>query len=219
MTAAQPLTWPSSRILAGWWSHLDRFRPRGLWLGQLLLHRVEAPVVVVRPPSLDPLGRFLLEALAAAAGSSAVQLSHRLHLDAQLIGRLLTELEAAGLAHDGGAWSPTEAGRAVLAGHNEHVVCERRTFYFAEGSPSHPGTRFLPLDRPPTSAWNETVDWRFDVGLLRACAGQSAEWKERHGFPADVRPGLRTGGDLAAGHRRSGRATPGAVRAERRAGG
>lgn len=187
MTAAQPPTWPSSRVLAGWWPHLDRFHPRGLWLGQLLLHRVEAPVVVSRPLSLDRLSRFLLEALVAPAGMSAAQLALCLRLDAQFVGRLLAEVEAAGLAHNGGAWSLTEAGRAVLAGRHEHVVSERRTFYFAEGPPSHPGTRFLPLDRPPTSSWNETVDWRFDVSLLRDCAGQPAEWKARHGFPADVR--------------------------------
>jgi hypothetical protein len=31
------------------------------------------------------------------------------------------------------------------------------------------------------------ADWPFDVGLLRACVEQPAEWKQRHGFPAEVR--------------------------------
>ena len=188
MTAPSPLTWPTSRVLAGWWSHLDRFRPRCLWLYHLLLHRIEAPVS--GSGSGDRLARFLLEAL-ASAGTAAAALARRLHLDAQILGRLLGELEVAGLVirppSGEGDWAVSATGRAVLAGGREaNVPGGRRTFYFAEGPGTHPGTRFLPLDRPPAFPRPETEGWQFDVGLLRACAQESAAWKGRHGFPADV---------------------------------
>jgi hypothetical protein len=188
MTAAQPPTWPPGRTLAGWWPHLGRFCPRALWLSHLYLHRIEAPVGVCRPPPLDGVTRLLLEALARAGDNmSPGRLLGVLRLDAQLLGRLLAELSAAGLARSNDAWSVTEAGRQALAGRYEPVVRERRTFYFAEGPPAHRGVRFLPLDRPPTSPSPQGADWHFDAGLLRACVEQSAEWKQRHGFPAEVR--------------------------------
>ena len=191
MTAAQPPTWPTGRTLAGWWPHLDRFRPRCLWLSRLLLHRIEAPVGVRRPVPLNGLTRLVLEALAghssANHGSGSVaRLLATLHLDAQILGRLLAELSTAGLARSNDVWTVTEAGRQALAGRYEPVVRERRTFYFAEGSPAHPGLRFLPLERPPAAPCPSTPDWHFDVGLLRACAEQPVEWKQRHGFPIDV---------------------------------
>lgn len=180
MTAAQPPTWPTGRTLAGWWPHLDRFRPRCLWLSHLLLHHIEAPVGVCRPPALDAVARLTLEALAGGRPLGA------LHLDPQILGRLLAELSAAGLVRSNDAWTATEAGRQALAGRHELVTRERRTFYFAEGTPAHPGLRFLPLDQPPAAASPGAIDRHFDVGLLRACAEQPAEWKQRHGFPGDV---------------------------------
>jgi hypothetical protein len=188
MTAAQAPTWPTGRTLAGWWPHLNRLRPRCLWLAHLYLHRIEAPVGVCRPPALDSVARLLLEALARAGDNVPLgRLLGVLHLDVQILGRLLAELSAAGLARSNDAWSVTETGRQALAGRHEPVVRERRTFYFAEGPPTQRGLRFLPLDRPPTSPAPQTADWHFDAGLLRACVEQSAEWKQRHGFPTEVR--------------------------------
>lgn len=189
MTGPQSPTWPSSRVLAAWWPQLDRLHPRGLWLYHLLLHRVEAAVVVARPPPQERLDRLLLEALAARPGpASAALLAADLHLDAQVLRRLLAGLESAGLARSSAAgWEPTAAGREAAAGRRGAATLhERRAFYFAEGPASHPGARFLPLDRPPTSPFSEGGDWSFDPAMLAACAARPAEWKERHGFPAEV---------------------------------
>src|SRR3954462_6286099 len=116
MTAAPPPTWPNSRVLAGWWPTLERFQPRSLWLCHLLLHRVEAPVAVARPGPHSQLERLLLEAL--AAGAAEPGLAPRLHLDAQVLRRLLAELESACLAHPdkAGAWSLSDEGKKALAG-------------------------------------------------------------------------------------------------------
>src|SRR5262249_39792577 len=97
MTGAPPPSWPTSRVLARWRPHLERFRPRSLWLSHLLLHRVEAPVAS-RPAGHGRLTGVLLGALAAAPEAPLGRLAGSLHLDPQLLGRLLAELEAAGLA-------------------------------------------------------------------------------------------------------------------------
>src|SRR5262245_26833420 len=188
MTAAHPPTWPNSRVLAGWWPTLERFQPRSLWLCHLLLHRVEAPVAVARPGPPSQLEHLLLEAV--ADGAAEHELARRLHLDAQLLRRLLTELESACLAHPdaAGAWSLSGEGKQALAGERPpQTQHERRTFWFAEGPPSHPGTRFLPLDPPPTTPLPNATDWHFDAETLRACVRQPAAWKQAHGFPEDVR--------------------------------
>src|SRR5262249_34529933 len=148
MSAAASLTWPGSRILAGWWPLLGRWQPRSLWLHLFLLHRVEALVSVSRRPPLDHLNRLLLEAIAAPTQG----LTLRLGLEPALVDRLLTELESVGLArHDGSRWHLTEAGSESLSRRGD--VCtlqERRIFYFAEGNSHHPGARFIPLDNPST---------------------------------------------------------------------
>src|SRR2546425_9256402 len=105
MTAAPPSTWPSSRVLAGWWPHLDRLRPRSLWLYHLLLHRVEAPVAVAPPAAQERLAHLILDLLAALAPSpgptTTTRLAARLHLDPQLLWRLLDDLEKTGLTQSG----------------------------------------------------------------------------------------------------------------------
>src|SRR5436309_2687377 len=105
MTAAHPPTWPSSRVLAGWWPQLDRFRPRSLWLSHLLLPRVEAPVAVARPAAQERLDRLLLEALSGPlllpGEATAAGLAALLRLDAQVLRRLLAGLERAGLVQAG----------------------------------------------------------------------------------------------------------------------
>src|SRR5438270_11168066 len=100
MTAAPSPTWPSSRVLAGWWPQLDRLRPRSLWLYHLLLHRLEAPVAVAPPAAQDRLTRLLLDLLASSSSASSAtttRLAARLHLDPPVLGRLLVGLEEAGL--------------------------------------------------------------------------------------------------------------------------
>src|SRR5437588_10533730 len=99
MTAVPPPTWPSSRVLAGWWSHLDRLRPRSLWLYHLLLHRLEAPVAVAPPAAQDRLTRLLLDLLASSSSASpatTTRLAARPHLHPQVLGRLRVAPENAG---------------------------------------------------------------------------------------------------------------------------
>src|SRR5262245_52314235 len=45
MTVSSP-SLPSSRELADLWPHFHPWQPHALWLGQLLLHRIEAPFIV-----------------------------------------------------------------------------------------------------------------------------------------------------------------------------
>src|SRR6266511_1765260 len=180
MTAAPTLSWPGSRVLAGWWPSLGRWHPRSLWLHHLLLHRVEALVSVSRSPPLERLNRLLLEALAAFPQQATV-LAGQLGLDVPFLTRLLADLGAAGLARAdaSGTWTPTESGRQVLSGQADACTLqERRTFWFAEGA------RFLPLDNPPVSHGPEPAA-AFDIRTLQDCLTQPAEWKQHHGFPAD----------------------------------
>src|SRR5881394_960459 len=101
MTAAPPPTWPSSRVLAGWWPSLDRLRPRSLWLYHLLLHRIEAPVAVTPSAAQERLARLLLGLLVSpspvSGPATTARLADRLHVDPQLLWRLLADLERAGL--------------------------------------------------------------------------------------------------------------------------
>jgi hypothetical protein len=201
MTAATA-SWPGSRVLAGWWPSLGRWQPRSLWLHLLLLHRVEALVRLSRGAPLDRLNQLLLEALATAqANPTADQLAPQLGLEASLVGRLLAELESAGLARKeappgepwGDAWGPTDAGREVLSGRRDPATLqERRIFYFAEGDARHPGARFLPLDNPSSAPWPEgaplggPLGGPFDVRVLADCVARPAEWKREHDFPPEV---------------------------------
>src|SRR5215475_10672826 len=140
MTVALPPTWPSSRVLAGWWPFLDRLRPRSLWLYHLLLHRIEAPVAIAPPAAQERLTRLLLNLLVSPSFSSnsetLARLAARLHIDPQLLRRLLADLEGAGLIHWNPpveTWSTTPAGQEFAAGAASlHPTRERRTFYFTE---------------------------------------------------------------------------------------
>src|SRR5947199_9765920 len=111
MTAAPSLTWPGSRVLAGWWPLLGRWHPRSLWLHHLLLHRIEALASVSRSAPLELLYRLLLEALAVAPPQEAAALAGRLGLDIPFLSRLLADLQGAGMVRPEppGAWALTDA--------------------------------------------------------------------------------------------------------------
>jgi len=121
---------------------------------------------------------------------TTTRLAARLHLDPQLLWRLLVDLEKTGLVRSGSGeqgWTPTAEGQQVIAGEMPlPSLRERRTFYFAEPLPSGAAPHFISLDRPSTSGWRAAEDWRFDVGVLRDCVEKSPEWKRRHGFPVEV---------------------------------
>src|SRR5260370_8398251 len=108
MTAVSPLVFPGSRTLAGWWKQFAPLQPRALWVGHLLLHRVEALAVLQLPSALDPVAHFVLQALAVADGGSLQALDQRLHLGLPLLRQLVRQLESANLAHphDAGSSPP-----------------------------------------------------------------------------------------------------------------
>jgi len=200
MTVPAPLAFPGSRTLAGWWRQLAPWQPRSLWVGHLLLHRVEALIrrtQLIRP---EPLHRLVLKALDLVPGAALEQLDDRLHLGRQVLGQLLRRLQAEGLAEEQAGWHVTARGRhAVEHGEYPHAVHERRVFYFVDserlGAPPH----FLPLHNPTSVPWVPAERWNFDPGLLAACAAKPEEWKRRHGFPLDVEEVLGTGPETGPG--------------------
>src|SRR5262245_15884566 len=195
MTAAHSFPWPGSRVLAGWWPLLERWRPRAVWLHHLLLHHIDAHVTVSQSPALDNLNRLLLESL--ESGPDVAALAATLALDVPLLTRLLVDLKSAGfvLKHEE-RWTLTDVGQRALAA--QHPICtqqERRTFYFTQGDERHPGARFLPLDRPSSVPSLDHEGWHFDLQALHDCLGRDAAWKQAHGFPTDVRS-LAKGGEV-----------------------
>src|SRR5207245_2771312 len=134
----------------------DRLRPRSLWLYHLLLHRIEAPVVVAPSAAQDRLARLLLDLLAAPSPSDVLattsRLAVRLHVDPQWLERLLADLEKMGLVRavrGEEGWVPTAEGQQVRAGERAlRPLPERRTFYFAEPPRPAAAPHFIPLDRP-----------------------------------------------------------------------
>jgi DNA-binding MarR family transcriptional regulator len=167
-------------------------------VGHLILHRVEALVRWARPTQLEPLQFLLLKALAAVPGESLEGLQARLHLDRQLLGRLLRKLSAHRLIDTTSGFRLTAEGlRALEQGAYPQTVFERRVFYFADNEQRQHPPHFLPLIDPPTQPWPAGGDWRFDVDLLCACVRQPPEWKRRFGFPLEVEQVIDANADCA----------------------
>src|SRR5580704_12091543 len=144
MTASAPLAFPGSRTLASWWRQFTALRPRGLWIGHLLLHRVEALVGLTRPCRPDPFHLLILKALTLTPGEPPERLDATLFLGRQVLGRVLAALHAEGLAQTDatGGWTATTLGRqAVEQGEYPRTLHERRAFSFVEstrpGRPPH----------------------------------------------------------------------------------
>jgi hypothetical protein len=189
MTVPAPLVFPGGRTLAGWWRQLAPWQPRTWWVGHLLLHRVEALAVLVRPTRPDRLNLLILQGLNLSPGSTLEQLDDRLHLGRQLLGQLLRVLQTEGLAtaDNAAAWSLTEPGRvAAEQGEWPRTFHERRSFWFVESEAGEKPPHFLPLNDPPTVPAIGAEDWKFDVNLLSAALAAPEEWKRRFGFPIDV---------------------------------
>jgi hypothetical protein len=180
MTAGVPFPIPPDRVLSSWRRALAAFQPRRLWLGQLLLHRVEALVLVARRHEVELVRLALLRQLTEAAA-----LDH-LRVDRDVLARWLHELSADGLIEPDGEGRLTEQGRQALdSGAYTASVEERRVFTFLdEGDPIRP-LLFVPFQGRAV-ALAPPPGWRFDATILEECAGRSQEWKTRHGFPTDV---------------------------------
>src|SRR5262249_16686382 len=147
MTAVSPLVFPGSRTLAGWWKHLAPLQPRAIWVGHLLLHRVEALAALQLVCRVDPLCLIILRVLALTGRGSLQDLDHRLHLGLPLLRQLLRYLESEQLVlaeEEAGTWSLTGLGRQGLEqGSYMRVSHERRAFYFVENEQQAGPPHFL----------------------------------------------------------------------------
>ena|SRR5438105_7261708 len=205
MTSASSLAFPGSRTLATWWRHLAPFRPQGLWVGYLFLHRLEAAACWLEPQTLDPLLVVMLEALVLEQKRGILpadllydRLHQRLGLDVPIVRRLAHSLAQRQLlasqipaSGPGLSWVVTDDGQAAL---RTKTVWARRwrrgTFPFVERLGSN-GQRLAPphylkiLDGP-SSSWIVHDQATFTAGWLHACIEQTSEWKRIFGFPLGV---------------------------------
>ncbi len=190
MTAVSALIFPPGRILAGWWKHLAGLQPQGLWVGHLLLHRVEALVALQKPLHLDPFLRLILRAVAVGPGQTAEQLDQLLHLGCSLVRQILRRLQSEKLLQvdASGGWSLTLLGRQGMEqGSYPCSSLERRGFYFVQSEQPAGSPHFLDVrNHPATVPWQATDGWQFDAAILQACLQQPAAWKQHTGFPLEV---------------------------------
>ncbi len=187
MTVPAALAFPGARSLAGWWRQLAPCQPRSLWVGHLLLHRVEALAVVARSDRLDPLHRLVLQAMSRAPDGTLEGIEENLRPGRPLLGQALDSLRSDGLAAFGAGWTVTERGRRALeTGAYARAVPERRPFYFVHGERADSAPHFLHLDATLCLPWTADADWRFDAAWLADCLAQPEDWKQRFRFPPEV---------------------------------
>src|SRR4051812_5518015 len=198
MSLASSLAFPGSRALAGWWRQLAPRKPEAVWVGHLSLHRIEALVELVHARRLDPFTLLVLQALAQersarAAGSALApdellgRLDSRFHLGRPLLRQVVRALLTEGLiaADEGGCVLTPRGEQALARGEYPTTSRERRGFHFLEPRPAageaRPLPHFLDLNSHGNMPRPVAEEWAFDLGALRACVGQPAEWKQRYG--------------------------------------
>lgn len=208
MVGASSLAFPGSRTLSAWRRQLAAYQARGLWVGYLFLHFVEAQVWQARALAVDSLTRRLLGGLALATDAHVPSAGLIAYLDAVLhlgmgpIRRWLEQLGHAGLVQvDADRTSLSAAGRQALSeGSHPGLVPRRWVFPFVESldpagkrlAPPH----FLPLDEvSDATPWQATQDHRFEPAWLEQCLSAPDDFKRRFAFPPDMaaRPGPSTG--------------------------
>jgi hypothetical protein len=189
MTVSSP-SLPSSRELADLWPHFHPWQPHALWLGQLLLHRVEAPVIVQEKVPLDPLALLLLATVPAQREVSWSELRSSLGVPEGMLRTLLAVLTRQGCVGESNPqhWRLTEMG-ARSRDSKEVIVPkrQRRTFHFCDGTQNglpafvrwHSGALQVLVPAPKTH-------WHFSPAALRQCLQATDSWKTAHHFPAEV---------------------------------
>ena len=188
MTAAATRTFPGPRTYQSWLRDLSALHPRRLWFSHLLVHRLEALVVIARPTRLDTLSRGLLSRLFSSATPATVPALDDLHLDRQFALPLLHELAAASLVRpENGGWALTESGRHALDdGAYTHRSEERRVFYFVDPADAQESPRYLPLAQTGGALSDVAPSWSFAPSVLEECLQRPREWKEQVRFPTEV---------------------------------
>ncbi len=189
MTVPVALSFPGSRVLAGWWKELGVYHPQSLSVGHVVLHRLEAPVRAATAVTLDRLRALLIRFLTLATPPGAEESLDALSLKPSFLAGMLQGLARDGLILLGedGTWKPTPAGeRALAEGRYEQAQEKRRVLAFLtalDGGTPH----FVNLLESPEAAGAiPAVEPAFDPAAYYACFTQTLEWKRRHGFPENL---------------------------------
>ncbi len=190
MDRAASLISPGSKTLVGWWRQLAPHKPRGLWVGYVYVHRIEAPVEVLRSQPLDPLVLLTLQALDVVPAN---EIARWLGMPAPVLAGILQTIQRIGLIESsaGDCVTITALGRTALADRSVPVrSVERQSFTFVErldnaGRRSAPPIYF-PLAECARANWVVDEMHRFDASMLQSCIHQPREWKDVCGFPHGV---------------------------------
>lgn len=159
-------------------------------LGECFFHTVEALVAVEEVEGIDPMPLFVLRAFEFASPADVEHLDGILHIGRQVMRQMLNGMAANGLvaAESESTYCLTESGRNTLqTGKVIRRIPVRRIFRFL-----HPVMKYVAVYDPKGNLLNELSPnrapspWEFSPDLLRHAILQSADWKRRHGFPANV---------------------------------
>jgi hypothetical protein len=195
MDRASSLIFPGGKTLAGWWRQMLPRQPQAVWVGYGYVHRIEAPVNVLRAQPVEPFTHLMLQALALDRADSVgvAGLQKRLGLPAAVVQRVLIGMESAGFVarSDAIGWRISALGADALRCQQYHRPAqERRVFPFLErldSSGQRLGPpRYLPLGECVATAWQVDEPHRFDVAWLRTAIAQPREEAGASPFPADV---------------------------------
>ncbi len=168
-------------------------RSEMLLVGQLLLHEVEAPVILERASGVETFDLFLLRACRLLPTITAKDLDGVLHLGRQVVRSLMGQMAQRGwfriraaANHEIFEW--TDAGREALRlGRTTQRVEARVPLHFA-----HPGHEFIALDRQQAHVFRKLdsrdtpPDWDFNPQTIRAAIIQPPNQKERCSFPPEI---------------------------------
>lgn len=159
-------------------------------LGECFFHTVEALVAVEEVEGIDPMPLFVLRAFEFARPADVEHLDGVLHIGRQVMRQVLNGMTANGLvaAESESTYCLTESGRNTLqTGHVIRRTPARRIFRFL-----HPAMKYVAVHDPKGNLLSDLSPrrtpspWEFSPDLLRHAIAQSADWKRRHGFPANV---------------------------------
>lgn len=189
MSAPSP-SWPSSRELAELWPHFHPWQPNAVWLGLLLLHRIEAPVLVSESLALDPLALHVLTMIPDHRIVTWDELHTGMALPTGLLRGILAELTRHGClqANSANHWSLTDTGVRSRTDKQLFVrKSERRVFHFCDGIRDgvpafvrwQSGAGQVSIPAPKTQ-------WSVTPSVLQECVSAPTSWKTAHHFPTDI---------------------------------
>jgi hypothetical protein len=159
-------------------------------VGDCFFHTVEALVEMEEVEGIDPMLLFVLRAFEFADPADVEHLDGVLHIGRQVMRQMLNGMAADGLVATEleSAYCLTDLGRNALdTGQVIRRVSKRRIFRFL-----HPAMSYLAVHDPKGNLLSDLSPdrvpspWEFSSDVLRHAISQSAEWKRRHGFPANV---------------------------------